>query len=153
MTVQAQTLATFAVEAFRLQRTLPRLEGHAAAASIRYAVRRMIESLALAGVELHDLTGQPWDAGLAVDVLDLETDTSLAPGATSIRSMTRPLVLASGNVIVRGEVLVARGPEPARPAPCAVFKRRPRRTNRRARKPKRVRSLVHHGVPKQKNLL
>jgi hypothetical protein len=95
-------LAVVATEIHRMARALPRLDGIAQATSLRFAVRKLQRELSIAGVEFIDLTGTPYDAGLAVDIVD-----RVGPADADefeIQAMNAPLVMWQGHVLCRAEV-------------------------------------------------
>jgi hypothetical protein len=75
--------------------------------------RRMVDlkaTLEAAGVSMRDHTGDPFDAGLNVEVLTYEDvkAQNLRNGAETIIETTRPSVCLHGKVIAPGQVIVGK---------------------------------------------
>jgi hypothetical protein len=60
------------------------------------------------GFEIRDLTGQPYDPGLAVDVLDAQDGGDSAAGSAKIVETIVPIVLWRGRVVKAGQVVISR---------------------------------------------
>jgi hypothetical protein len=109
--VKISELAELAIEAWRLQhwafmsgferdRTIP-----------RRTTRSLNCFLTEMGFELCDLAGQPYDPGLAVEVVDTERDTNAPMGSAWIGETVSPIVLWRGQMVRTGQVVVRYGPE------------------------------------------
>ena len=127
-------VAAVAEQVIRLQASLARLADEPKAAGVRHAARKLQAALVQAGVEYIDLTGQPYDEGLAVEVIDVlpsrvdgqssatpttrgdlpgtadrvsSSPPALPPAVDSmweIASTVLPIIIWNGAVIRRGEV-------------------------------------------------
>ena len=75
----------------------------------RQTSRSLTSFLAGLGIEARDLTGQPYDPGLAVEVVDSEDDAEAPKGSARIEEMLSPIVLRNGQLIRTGQVAVSRG--------------------------------------------
>jgi hypothetical protein len=102
-------LADLAVDGWRLQRwaLLSGFERERVVA--RQTSRSLTSFLAGLGIETRDLTGQPYDPGLAVEVVDSEEDADAPEGSARIEEMLSPIVLRNGQLIKTGQVAVSRG--------------------------------------------
>lgn len=96
-----------AVECWRLERRAAGAGPEGAHA--RHAARRLGKFLDECELSVLDLTGQRYEGGLAVEVLDVTRDASLADGAEIIEEMIAPVVLWRGTVVRHGQAVVRRG--------------------------------------------
>ena len=112
LNVPLPALVALAVEQWRLSRWLAAQPvAHAAQAGpARHALRRMDDFLRLCALEVRDMDGRPFDAGLAARVVDAADDPLLPPGSAVIAETVSPLVLWRGDVVKAAEVVTRRGP-------------------------------------------
>ena len=99
--VPLSSLAELAVDCWRLERWAGAEES---ASLARHVARRLNKFLSGRGVSVVDLTGQPYDPGLAVEVLDVVGEGN----AQAIGEMVAPVVLWRGRVVRHGQVIVER---------------------------------------------
>ena len=106
LNVTLSSLAELAVEWWRLERWA----GAAAESSpqARHAARRLGHFLKEHGLEVLDVTGRPYEPGLAVEVLDAFQDAGLPAGAQVVDETVAPVVLFRGAVVRHGQVIVRR---------------------------------------------
>ena len=75
----------------------------------RHVARRLSQLLEHHGVEVLDLTGKPYEAGLAVEVLDSIRDPGAPTGRATVDETVSPIVLWKGAVVRQGQVVMRRG--------------------------------------------
>jgi hypothetical protein len=75
----------------------------------RHVARRLSQLLEHQGVEVLDLTGRPYDAGLAVEVVDSIRDPLAPVGHETVDETVSPIVLWRGTVVRQGQVVMRRG--------------------------------------------
>jgi hypothetical protein len=108
--VGLSALTDLAVDCWRLQHWAF-VSGHENERVVARQVSRALSSfLSDIGLETRDLTGQPYDAGLSVEVVDAEEDASAPNGSVRIQEMIAPIVLRNGELIRGGQVALSRGP-------------------------------------------
>lgn len=141
MVTQAMTglVAMVAEQTHRLARALPRLEAVPQAAAVRLAVRKLSRELESAGVQFVELTGQTYDPGFAVDVVECRGDASAAKHV--IAEMVTPIVLWNGVVLRRGEAVLEGMAAPRKPCAWQAELRKKRRGRRGRRRPPNPRPL------------
>ena len=76
-----------------------------AANQIDWARSRLSETLAQRGIELQDRTGDVWDEGDPVDIVN--APEMAQSGASIVTSTLEPVVLRQGKVVQRGKVTVS----------------------------------------------
>jgi hypothetical protein len=107
--VKISDLADVAIECWRLQRWAFASGFEKDRTIARQASRTLSSFLAEMGVEICDLTGQPYDPGLAVEVIDTEDSPDAPIGSANIAEMIAPILFWHGRVIKAGQVVVCRG--------------------------------------------
>jgi len=100
-------IADVAIEWWRLDRwALGPNEGRLVA---RHVARRLLRFLEGQGVEVLDLTGKPYEAGLAVEVVESLADPASPSGRETVDETLSPIVLWKGAVVRQGQVVIRRG--------------------------------------------
>jgi len=76
------------------------------------ALRRIVRSLngILSGldIEVIDLTGSPYEPGMAPDVIDIREDRELADGLSIIDEYIAPTVAWRGRILIPGQIILRR---------------------------------------------
>lgn len=70
------------------------------------SIERMKLHLKSSGIEVPQLQGQPYDAGLRADV-EFISDESLPPGAQIISTIVRPQININGIIVQKAEIVVS----------------------------------------------
>ncbi len=99
-------LAEMAVDCWRLNRWI---EGKGVDDSLtvpRHVLRRMSRFLESCAISTVDLTGQAFDPGLALEVIDLVDDSDLAPESSVIKETLSPLIMWNNRTIKHSQVVV-----------------------------------------------
>jgi hypothetical protein len=104
--VSLSSLAELAVEWWRLERWAGGSDDSSPQA--RHVARRLGRFLSEHGLEVLDVTGRPYEPGLAVEVLDAFEDARLPRGSQVVDETVAPVVLYRGAVIRHGQVIVRR---------------------------------------------
>jgi hypothetical protein len=107
LNVSLSSLAELAVEWWRLERWAGGSEESSPQA--RHAARRLGRFLSEHGLEVLDVTGRPYEPGLAVEVLDAFEDARLPAGSQVVDETVAPVVLYQGAVVRHGQVVVRKG--------------------------------------------
>jgi hypothetical protein len=111
--VPLSALVDLAVEAWRLDRWVAELDSGQSTAAGRFVARRIAHFVAECGIETVDLTGQPYEPGLAVELLGHVQDTTLPTGTVLVDEMVAPLCLWRGKVVRLGQVVTRSASAPA----------------------------------------
>ena len=104
--VSLSSLAELAVEWWRLERWAGGSDDSSPQA--RHVARRLGRFLSEHGLEVLDVTGRPYEPGLAVEVLDAFEDARLPRGSQVVDETVAPVVLYRGVVVRHGQVIVGR---------------------------------------------
>lgn len=78
--------------------------------TLRYAARRITETLNAMGIEIVDLVGRIYDPGLVPEVVEVRQDESLPDGHAVIEETIAPTVTWRGQVVKPGQIIVKRSP-------------------------------------------
>ena len=78
--------------------------------TLRYAARRITETLNAMGIEIVDLVGRVYDPGLVPEVVEVRQDESLPDGHAVIEETIAPTVTWRGQVVKPGQIIVKRSP-------------------------------------------
>jgi hypothetical protein len=111
LSVSLSSLADLGAEHWRLSTWLDAAAPNGGAALARHALRRMDDFLKSHALEVRDLTGQPFDAGMAARVIDTVDDPLMPQGATVIAETISPIILWQGQVVRAAEVVTRCGPK------------------------------------------
>lgn len=103
--ISKETLATFAVEVWRLIQNIEKSPTNIVA--LRYSLRKLRQALEMQGCVFLDLTGKTYDAGLAVEVIDIESDSQELTKLV-IKEMLVPIILFQDKLLVSGQVILAK---------------------------------------------
>jgi hypothetical protein len=113
LTLPLSALVDLAIEAWRLERWLSELDSRQSTAAGRFVARRVTDFVAGCGLETVDMTGQPYEPGLAVELLGHVQDITLPPGTVLVDEMVAPLCLWHGKVVRMGQVVTRSASSPA----------------------------------------
>jgi len=76
-------------------------------AAVEASAARLTDLLRREKIDIQDPTGQRYNEGLAVEVLEFEKSESLPVNTKVIVETLRPTIYFDGNVLVRAQVIVA----------------------------------------------
>ncbi|MTI69116.1 MAG: hypothetical protein FH751_02530 [Firmicutes bacterium] len=101
-----KSVITFALEIWRISNSSSKIKNMDEFISARYSLRKLNQILEEEKIEFIDLSGEKYDAGMAVDVVYTEG----VEGENSnfvIEEMMEPIILLKEKVIHRGKVVIA----------------------------------------------
>ena len=78
-----------------------------AKAVVRYAVRHLTATVGDLGLEVIDFVGQPYDAGMVPEVVEVREDCE-APDEAVVEETVEPTITWRGQVVVPGRIVVRR---------------------------------------------
>ena len=102
--VSVNEIADLAIEFWRLRQWMITIGHEKQMAPLRHYYREMEQFLAACHVEIIDLVGREYDAGMAVDIIDSISATA-GMGQTMIVETVSPLVIRNGQVIRYGKII------------------------------------------------
>lgn len=106
--IPLSALIQIAIDAWRLERWCGANGDAPSSGVVRHASRRMLDFLRDQQVQFRDLTGQPYDPGLALEVVDVIEEPDGPDGYGCIEEMVSPIVLWRGAVVSHGQVVTKR---------------------------------------------
>ena len=104
--VPLDSLVELAIESWRLEHWLAGLPPEKVASKLRHIARRLQKFLTERELAALDLTGQKYEPGMAVEVLEVVPDENPRAGGKLIVEMVAPIVLWRGRVVRHGQVVV-----------------------------------------------
>jgi hypothetical protein len=108
MEVPLASLIELAVEHWRLERWLAKLDQDESIAHGRHVARRLNKFLSERELAVLDLSGQPYEPGLAVEVLDVIQEEEMPRETQLIDETVTPIVMWRGTVVQFGQVIIRR---------------------------------------------
>jgi hypothetical protein len=109
MEVPLASLIELAVENWRLERWLAKLDQEESIARGRHVARQLNKFLSERELTVLDLAGQPYEPGLAVEVLDVIREREMPHDAEVIDETVTPIVMWRGTVVQFGQVIIRKG--------------------------------------------
>ena len=76
---------------------------------IRHSILNLFYLFEKEGISFVELKNQAYDAGMALEVIDIEENSQLPKGSVTIKEVIEPLVLLNGQVINQGQVILEKG--------------------------------------------
>lgn len=110
--VSSETIADLAVEHWRLIRWVESKKGDDPLIVLKHVLRKQEKFFGDLGIELVDLTGTPFDPGLAADVIEVIDDDSIKAGESHISETISPLVMLQGMAIKHAQVVIRKRQTP-----------------------------------------
>ena len=107
--VPLDALVELAIESWRLEHWLAGLPPEKVASKLRHVARRLQKFLAERELAALDLTGQKYEPGMAVEVLEVLADENLRAQEKLIVEMVAPIILWRGRVVRHGQIVVGQG--------------------------------------------
>ena len=87
---------------------------------LRYSTRKMKQLLEAQGASFIDLTGEMYDAGMAVDVIDTEGEKADEQMTLMIKEMIAPIILFNEALLSHGQVILQWKPKSNEPTQDSV---------------------------------
>lgn len=108
-----EALATLATEVWRLGQTLANSSDLQNSVALKYSVRKLRQTLEEQGCVFLDLTGKIYDAGLALEIIDVEDtnanfQTENQETKLFIKETIVPIILFENKLLVSGQVILSR---------------------------------------------
>lgn len=104
--VPLDSLIELAIESWRLEHWLAGLPPEKVASKLRHIARRLQKFLTERELAALDLTGQKYEPGMAVEVLEVVPDENPRAGEKLIVETVAPIVMWRGRVVRHGQVVV-----------------------------------------------
>jgi len=95
-----------ALEIWRLWRIAEKMDDHSFSVNIRYSAKKMKNALEANGCSFVDVTGEAYDAGMAVDVIDTEGEKTHDEKYLFVKEMISPIILFDGNFLNHGQAIL-----------------------------------------------
>jgi len=100
--VGINSFADLAVECWRLGRCLSAIDENNQKVALNYIHRKLNRFIEDNGLQALDISGQSFDPGLALEVIETIETEGVPQGTSIVGEMTSPIVLHEGRVIRHG---------------------------------------------------
>lgn len=97
-----------AIEVWRLRNRIEPIKEKQFAV-IRHSILNLFSLFEKEGISFVELKNQTYDAGMALEVIDIEENPQRSKGSVIIKEIIEPLVLLNGRVINQGKVILETG--------------------------------------------
>ena len=104
--IDIDSLSELAVDCWRLSKWINQKESDDSLVVHRHVLRRLIRFMETSEISTIDLTGQPFDVGLAAEVIDIVNDQELAEGSATICETVNTIVMWKGIAVKHAQVVV-----------------------------------------------
>jgi hypothetical protein len=106
-----EALSKIALETWRLWKSTEQMENQPGFMNIRYSIKKIKDTLEIEGISFIDLTGQEYDSGMAIDILETEEDSSRTANTLIIKEMISPIILWKKKLLKHGSAVLVKGIE------------------------------------------
>ena len=98
----------FAIEVWRLRNSIEPFQERKFSV-LRHSVLNIFSLREKEGISFVELKNQIYDAGMAVEVIDIEENPQRLKGVNVIKEVFEPLILLNGQIINQGRVILEKG--------------------------------------------
>lgn len=99
-------IASLALEIWRLWRLIEISENQPYPLSLQFSIKKMKDIFYNQGGDFIDMTGELYDAGMAVDILDTEGEKFKEEQTLIIKDMIAPIILFHNEILMHGQVIL-----------------------------------------------
>jgi hypothetical protein len=106
--IEKRDFIKFAIEVWRLRNCIEPIQDKKFTI-IRHSVLNIFSLLEKEGISFVELKNQIYDAGMAVEVIDIEENPQRLKGGNVIKEVIEPLILWNGQLLNQGRVIIEKG--------------------------------------------
>jgi hypothetical protein len=106
LSISLETACELSVECWRLKRLSEFTQDENTKRAVRHAVRHMTEILGKLDIQVVDLTGRAYDAGMVQEVIEMRQDAEMADGCAMVEETVAPTIIWRGQMVHRGQIVV-----------------------------------------------
>jgi hypothetical protein len=106
--IEKKDFIKFAIEVWRLRNYIEPIQDKKFTI-IRHSILNVFSLLEKEGISFVELKNQIYDAGMAVEVIDIEENPQRLKGVNVIKEVFEPLILLNGQIINQGRVILEKG--------------------------------------------
>ena len=106
--IEKKVFIKFAIEFWRLRNSIEPIHDNKFSI-IRHSVLNVFSLLEKEGISFVELKNQTYDAGMALEVIDIEENPQQLKGVNTIKEVIEPLILLNGQIINQGRVILEKG--------------------------------------------
>jgi hypothetical protein len=108
LSISLKAACELSVECWRLRRLSELTKDANTLGALRHAVRHMTEMLEKLDIQVVDLTGRAYDAGMVQEVIEMRQDVEMADSRAMVEETVAPTITWRGQVVHRGQIIVKR---------------------------------------------
>lgn len=108
ITLEKKDFIKIAIEIWRLRNSIEPIQDRKFSI-IRHSVLNLFSFLEKEGITFVELNEQKYDAGMALEVIDVEENPQRLKGENIIKEVIEPLILLNGQIIHQGRVIIEKG--------------------------------------------
>lgn len=106
--IEKKVFIKFAIEVWRLRNCIEPIQERKISI-IRHSVLNVFSLIEKEGISFVELKNQTYDAGMAVEVIDIEENPRRLKGVNIIKEVIEPLILLNGQILNPGRVILEKG--------------------------------------------
>jgi hypothetical protein len=106
--IEKKEFIKFAIEIWRIRNLIEPIQ-ESKFSIIRHSVLNVFYLLEKEGISFVELKNQKYDAGMAIEVIDVEENPKRLEGSSIIKEVIEPLILLNGQIIKQGRVILEKG--------------------------------------------
>jgi hypothetical protein len=103
--IEKKDFIKFAIEVWRLRNCIEPIQ-EKKFSIIRHSILNIFSLLEKEGISFVELKNQTYDAGMALEVIDIEENPQRLKGLNIIKEVIEPLILLNGQIINHGRVIL-----------------------------------------------
>ena len=108
LSISLEAACELSVECWRLRHLSELTKDANTRGALRHAVRHMTEMLEKLDIQVVDLAGRAYDAGMVQEVIEMRQDVEMADGRAMVEETVAPTIIWRGQVVHRGQIIVKR---------------------------------------------
>jgi hypothetical protein len=108
LSISLEAACELSVQCWRLKRLSEFAQDANTKGVLRHAVRHMTEMLEKLDIQVVDLTGRVYDAGMVQEVIEMRQDAEMADGCAMVEETVAPTITWRGQMVHRGQIVVRR---------------------------------------------
>lgn len=106
--IEKKVFIKFAIEVWRLRNCIEPIQ-EKKISIIRHSILNVFSLIEKEGISFVELKNQTYDAGMAVEVIDIEENPQRLKGVNIIKEVIEPLILLNGQILNPGRVILEKG--------------------------------------------
>ena len=106
--IEKKDFVKIAIEIWRLRNYIEPIQDKKISI-IRHSILNLFSILEKEGITFVELKDQPYDAGMSLEVIDIEENPQRFKGVNIIKEIIEPIILLNGQIINPGRIVLEKG--------------------------------------------